>query len=133
GERIMGLVSASPESGLIDKPGGIFVRPGDQISEEDRVLLLTVAGVVLEDSAGTLAEQVERRGRGSAATPPFVPLRLRPPPPSTAVEVPKRDLLFYNGFGGFTRDGREYVMLLQEGKQTPAPWVNVIANPTFGT
>ncbi len=132
-DQIMGLVSASPESSLVDKPGGIFVRRGDQISEEDRVLLMTVARVVLEDSGGTLAEQVERRGRGEAAMPAFAPLRLRQQPPGVAVEVPKRDLVFYNGFGGFTSDGREYVMVLEEGKATPAPWVNVIANPNFGT
>jgi cellobiose phosphorylase len=132
-DQIMGLVSASPESSLIDKPGGIFVRRGDQISQEDRVLLMTVARVVLDDSAGSLGDQIDRRGRGEAATPPFVPLRLRQQPPGVAVEVPRRDLMFFNGFGGFTRDGREYVMLLEDAKATPAPWVNVIANPTFGT
>lgn len=131
-DQIMGLVSAGPEAGMIDKSGGIFARRGDQISDEDRVLLLTVASVVLDDSAGTLAEQVERRGRGDAGMPAFAPLRQRQPP-SVAVEVPRRDLLFYNGFGGFTRDGREYVMLLGDDKITPAPWVNVIANPNFGT
>ena len=40
------------------KPGGIFVRRGEQMSEEDRVLLQTVARVVLFDEAGTLVEQV---------------------------------------------------------------------------
>jgi cyclic beta-1,2-glucan synthetase len=38
-----------------------------------------------------------------------------------------------NGFGGFTRDGHEYVITLQPGQMTPAPWVNVLANPYFGT
>jgi cellobiose phosphorylase len=42
-------------------------------------------------------------------------------------------LIFFNGLGGFTRDGREYIITLQTGESTPAPWANVIANPTFGT
>ena len=47
--------------------------------------------------------------------------------------LPPRDLIFDNGLGGFTRDGHEYVITLQPGQMTPAPWVNVLANPFFGT
>ena len=49
------------------------------------------------------------------------------------VSLPARDLIFRNGFGGFTRGGHEYVITLQPGQMTPAPWVNVLANPNFGT
>src|SRR5207245_2207880 len=48
-------------------------------------------------------------------------------------EVPQRDLAFFNGLGGFTQDGREYVTILSADQTTPAPWVNVIANSEFGT
>ena len=51
----------------------------------------------------------------------------------SASEPPQRDLAFFNGLGGFSRDGREYVIILGPGQTTPAPWVNVIANPQFGT
>ena len=47
--------------------------------------------------------------------------------------LPPRDLIFNNGLGGFTPDGREYVITLERGQMTPAPWVNVLANPSFGT
>ena len=43
------------------------------------------------------------------------------------------ELPYFNSLGGFTPDGREYVIYLGPGTHTPAPWVNVIANPTFGT
>ena len=49
-----------------------------------------------------------------------------PPPPA----LPQ--LEFFNGTGGFDLDGREYVTILQGGQTTPAPWINVIANPSFG-
>lgn len=39
---------------------------------------------------------------------------------------------FFNGFGGFVADGREYEILLQDDNIPPAPWVNVIANENFG-
>ena len=53
--------------------------------------------------------------------------------PAAAVESSRDDLIFFNGLGGFTPDGREYVVTIAPGQVTPAPWVNVLANPTFGT
>jgi len=129
-DTIMDLVAASPEAALVDKPGGIFVRRGEQMSEEDRALMQTVARVILVDDAGTLLEQVERRGRTELSIPLLKPTRRRE---RSRAEMPTRDLAFFNGLGGFSRDGREYVMLLGSGRTTPAPWVNVIANPHFGT
>jgi cyclic beta-1,2-glucan synthetase len=131
-DAILDLIAASPEAALIDKPGGVFVRRGEAISDEDRTLLQTVARVVLFDDAGSLAEQVERRGRGEVAIPTLRPTRKQSEPGPVA-ELARRDLAYFNGLGGFSRDGREYVTLLRAGQTTPAPWVNVIANPQFGT
>ena len=47
--------------------------------------------------------------------------------------LPFMELNYFNSLGGFTPDGREYAIYLGPGTNTPAPWVNVIANPTFGT
>ena len=38
-----------------------------------------------------------------------------------------------NGIGGFTPDGREYVVVLEGDRETPLPWSNVLANAEFGT
>ncbi len=53
---------------------------------------------------------------------------------TTAPRLSRRrpKLEFFNGFGGFANAGREYVTILGEGPWTPAPWINVIANPAFG-
>jgi len=131
-DTIMDVIAASPEASLVDKPGGVFVRRGEQMSEEDRALLQTVARVVLLDDAGSLVEQLERRGRSEVTVPALRPGRRRPEP-ALAVAVPRRELTFFNGLGGFSPDGREYITILAPGKTTPAPWVNVIANPQFGT
>ena len=131
-DAIVDLVAASPEASLVDRPGGIFIRRGEQMSEEDRALLQTVARIVLLDDGGTLAEQVERRGRADVSIPPLKPVRRLGEAP-IPYESPQRDLAFFNGLGGFSHDGREYVMILAAGQTTPAPWVNVIANAQFGT
>ncbi len=43
------------------------------------------------------------------------------------------EVQFYNGWGGFSRDGKEYTMLIEGDRHLPAPWINVLANPSFGT
>ena len=132
-EQIMGLIAAGVEANVAERPGGIFVRPVDQISNEDQVLLKTVARAVINDNLGPLADQVNRRAHG-AALPPLLPLTRSPgqgAPPAAAFA--RNDLPFFNGIGGFTPDGREYIIMTAGGQKTPAPWVNVLANPHFGT
>ena len=68
-----------------------------------------------------------RAGRGPAAAPDSPQLQ-----PGGRPSTARRDLEFFNGLGGFAADGREYVTILGEGQWTPAPWINVIANPSFG-
>jgi cellobiose phosphorylase len=149
-EQIMGLIAAGIEAHVMDRPGGIFVRRAEQISEEDRILFQSVARAIVTDSRGTLAEQINRRGfierRVSRAEQidrrGFIERRVsrlvatrtrRAETPAAAVESPRHDLIFFNGLGGFTLDGREYVITTAHGHVTPTPWVNVLANPHFGT
>jgi cyclic beta-1,2-glucan synthetase len=126
------LVRTHSESWL-NRRGGIFILNADQMGEADRVLLETAARIVLDGSHGTLAEQLEPLHRQPTRLPPFTPTLpeskdVEPTPPLAR----PTGLLFDNGLGGFSGDGREYVIYLEPGQWTPAPWINVIANPTFG-
>ena len=137
-EQIMGLIASGVEAHVIDRPGGIFVRPAEQISDEDRVLVQSVARAIISDRRGTLGEQINRRALIDGRAPHLNLPRLRPSrthrvEPAAAGAPPRRDLLFDNGLGGFTPDGSEYVITLAPGQATPAPWVNVLANAHFGT
>jgi cellobiose phosphorylase len=130
-EQIMGLIAGGVEAHVIDRPGGIFVRQGGQISQEDRVLLQSVARVVLDDGRGTLAEQVARKLPPERRTAPLLPTQPHRAEAVTAIAV--SELALFNGVGGFTPDGREYVIAAPAGVRPPAPWVNVLANPRFGS
>jgi cyclic beta-1,2-glucan synthetase len=142
-----------------ERPGGIVVRKVAHLSDTDRTLLLAAARVVLVGENGPLAQQtdiLERR--------PPLPHRLSaaglPDGKATAHEAPRprpTDLLFDNGTGGFSADGREYLItgkpipggqpvvtpecpsnrpgpvhLTVPMRTPPSPWVNVIANRDFG-
>jgi cellobiose phosphorylase len=131
-DQIQGLVNADAGNQSYQKPGKIFVRSADQVSPEDRILFESVARVVINDSKGTLAEQVNRIY--VEKTPlPFLPTSpLQAETFSGNLSLPG-DLLFDNGIGGFAPDGKEYKILTGKNRTTPAPWVNVIANPELGT
>ncbi len=119
---------ASDQADEID--GSIFMLRADLLSAEEQALLLTAARAVLVAGQGSLIEQLNKPGnhdKSSVSTPS----RSRR---STfeAVKIPVPELQFFNGLGGFSRDGHEYITVLNSGQNTPAPWVNVVANPHFG-
>ncbi|MFA6567575.1 MAG: glucoamylase family protein [Victivallales bacterium] len=131
-DEITGMISSDSEAQMLDQHGGVFIRTTDQIPEEDRSLLQAAARVYMTDRSGTFTEQVERKFRSEAKMSRFVPKR-SVPPREEDIPITRTDLIFFNGYAGFTRDGREYVIILAPGVVTPAPWVNVLANSSFGS
>jgi cellobiose phosphorylase len=132
-DMIMGLIASGIDAQSIDRPGGIFVRPLEGIAPEDRILLQTVARAVLSDERGTLADQLKRGAISPLRMPPLLAdSRGEYEEAGPATRLP-HGLQLENGLGGFSADGREYVIVTGEGKRTPAPWSNVLANPQFGT
>ena len=132
-EQILGLIAAGVEAHFVDRPGGIFVRHAEQISSEDRVLFESVARAIIVDTRGTLADQINRRMPAEARIPQLVPTRAYRPQGAKEIAAPEAGLILFNGIGGFSPDGCEYVVAPGTGNVTPAPWVNVLANPRFGT
>ena len=100
-ETILDRITASPDVGLLDKPGGVFLRRGEQIPEEDRLLLLAAARVVLTNDEGTFREQVEPPRRLESAIP-LLPTTRRFENDGIVEATERQDLTFFNGLGGFT-------------------------------
>ncbi|MCD6526728.1 MAG: glycosyl transferase [Desulfuromonas sp.] len=124
------LIQSRPIFSGSDNPGKIFLRNVSQIPEEDLRLFKAVARFFLVATRGTLTKQLGASSKKTLLPNPLIP--------STNLRIPSTplaelELKFNNGFGGFSRDGREYVITLESEFNTPAPWVNVMANPTFGT
>jgi cyclic beta-1,2-glucan synthetase len=120
--------SAGPHAGF-GLHGNVYILRADRVTATQRDVLQSVARVVLSSRRGTLADQVARAQRPDAA-PPAQPRRAAVAPTGVTARRPALEL--FNGLGGFERDGREYVTVLAEGRWTPAPWINVIANAGFG-
>jgi len=108
--------------------GAVFTLRADMMHADARTLLQSVARVALIARRGPIAAQLARLRAPLAAS-----VRRRPPAPqSLPPAAPPPALEFFNGLGGFDQDGREYMVVLNAGQRTPAPWINVIANPGFG-
>ncbi|MEO8443377.1 MAG: glucoamylase family protein [Gammaproteobacteria bacterium] len=111
--------------------GSVYLLRTDLIAAETRARLSSVARVQIVAQRGSLADQLDRSRKPAANRVRALPRKA--PPGVGAVTAPEpKDLEFYNGLGGFAADGSEYVTLLGPGQSTPAPWINVVANPAFG-
>ncbi|WP_206377553.1 glucoamylase family protein [Sphingobium sp. TB-6] len=130
-ETTLRTSQARPPASAEGLTGQVFILRADLVSAETSALLASVARVRLTGDGGGLAEQLNR------IKAPIPPLRTdrrtaaqtAPSQPDTEAGAP---LEYFNGIGGFADDGREYVITLGPGQSTPAPWINVIANPNFG-
>jgi cellobiose phosphorylase len=128
---IIGLISPSITIDMRERPGGIFIRNSEQISNEDRILFQTISRVIISDSAGSLEEQVNKRAKTKLLAPSLITQKIPGHYPDIAPS--SEELQFNNGMGGFSSSGKEYVITTDKTKLTALPWCNVIANPNFGT
>jgi cyclic beta-1,2-glucan synthetase len=129
-ETLARMSQSRPRPGAHSVRGSVFVLRADLISDQTRKLLLAVARVVLVARHGGLADQLDRVRKpvGIASLPVKDTSRAE----AAASGNAGHDLEFFNGLGGFAAQGHEYVTHLGPGQSTPAPWINVIANPHFG-
>jgi cyclic beta-1,2-glucan synthetase len=136
-DTLIKMVENSPEQGWMDRPGGVFVRRGDLMPEEDRTLLQAAARVTMLASDGLLREQLKHTSIPSEPPPGRAVAKEgagRARPREISAVLPQPDLEFFNGCGGFAAGGRQYVVNAhaQRRQLPPAPWVNVVANASFG-
>ena len=144
GEQLAQLIDGGPWSAWKGQPGGVFSLAAETLSEAEKILLRTVARALLTGDGGTLAQQLNQASAEPPEpwTQPVEPARApfyRDPMDKASIDraaeppLEPPPLMLENGLGGFTRDGREYVVVLDGDHETPLPWINVLANPHFGS
>jgi len=128
-EQIMSLINTMAAT---EHAGGIYVRVAEQMPQEDRILLQSVARVILSDRHGSLKEQVNRRHLVPIAMKALTINQNISRKNTEQISLPAQ-LQFYNDFGGFNEEGNEYCIYFSADQPTPAPWINILANPNFGS
>ena len=129
------LISRLQREQWLNQRGGIFILYADQLKMEERNLLQTAARFIVKGEHGSLSNQIPEYSIPVYHLPEFIPSKTMEET-SERIDQKQPDRLehlqFFNGYGGFSKDGREYVIELPPGKFTPAPWVNVIGYQNFG-
>jgi cyclic beta-1,2-glucan synthetase len=139
-ERIHHLINVMDSINWINQRGGLFVLTASQMQEAQLRLLKTAANVALDFKTRNLKDHLRHAKAIAPHLPPFVPTG--EPKKFEVEDQIKRpsDLVLDNGIGGFTADGKEYQIFLEDypklahkiGQVTPAPWINVVSNENFG-
>jgi cellobiose phosphorylase len=141
GEAVARLRTQLSQTGgvgeMLGKPGGVFLLGAAEVSAADALLLAAAARVVFRAGRGSLATQLNLRSAAAAPLPPQLAAGSLAAEPASLPAGPPEGVSFWNGIGGFTQDGREYVILIDGAAPggpalPPAPWANVLANPGFG-
>jgi cyclic beta-1,2-glucan synthetase len=132
--QLAALLDNGPWRAWNHQKGGAFLLRADRMGEAERLLLTAVAHAVLSGDRGDLAAQLEHASIHWPApeAPDLVPTRPASAP-GVKPQVDLPPLALPNGLGGFSKDGREYLVVQEGETETPLPWANVIANPGFGT
>ena len=125
-------IAMSGEGGVLEKPGGVFVRRADSLSAEETALLRTTARIhVLCDGIG-LGEIIATNIVSYEAIAPASPVTVRHADPVDAgpgeADASPEPA---NGYGGLT-DAGNFEVDVAGGRLPPAPWANIIANPSIG-
>lgn len=139
------IICASQTYDVMNRHKDVFIINANNIPSEDIHLFYAVARLVFKGNGGTMKEQMQslqdkgfpvlRKTVEKTSNGNIIPIHAwngTKEPSSAERGTAENELQFYNGLGGFGRDGREYVIHLEKGQMTPAPWVNIISNQEFG-
>ena len=130
-EKVLSVISDTHATGMLGMRGGIHLIAGDQMSAALRRGVEAAAFVVLHDENKSLRQVLDRAIEVRYQLPLLLPEPQVAHPPVSAVVRPD-NLLFDNGYGGFDPANGDYLIHLDPGVSTPAPWCNILANEDFG-
>lgn len=139
-DNLRDVIAMGHARDLLNRAGGVFLLQKGHVPPEDVTLLCAVARIIFSGEGGSCSVQVRKKGKllTENITCPIEEDRI------TQIQemihedddalgiLPTHNLQFANGYGGFSEDGQAYVIELHNGKNTPLPWINVIANAKFG-
>jgi len=130
-ERLQELVAVSHARELVDKPGGVYIRQSANMPDDDLNLLLTAARLVINAENGCIADHLMIENLSCKASMLVTGETDYKLDDVQEIEPPE-NLIYQNNMGGFSQDGKEYIIYLKRWESTPMPWSNIIANEYFG-
>ncbi len=115
----------------------IFILNQKEMTESDIRTIRDKAKLIFEAKNGGLKVNLEELEEREKVKIPKEKVKIKTDFPITDEQENKlinmEELKYYNGFGGFSENGREYIIEVTKNRKTPRPWANIISNQEFGT
>jgi cyclic beta-1,2-glucan synthetase len=129
---ILEIIAKCKEVSRINRYNGIYILEKNGLTSREQTVLLYKSRVVIPAAAVSLTDvmsDVFEEIQSKRHLPKIAVDRFA----GNADRLELPELRFFNGFGGFSENGKEYIMIHERDKRPPLPWINVISNPHFGT
>lgn len=130
-DAVRDLISSSHARDKQNEAGGVFLHSKATIAEEDIDLFIAIARLVIDSKNGSVFKQISIEGNDLTKDIEMLSVDNKEYISNPyKFELPK--LEYFNDIGGFSPDGKSYIIVLKDYQDTPAPWINVISNGSFG-
>ncbi len=132
-EGIHNIISNKGLEYMLNTKGGIYVL--SNIKKEDKKIISLYSKIVLDAQNGNLNLQLNDIEDGipkiyTEKNNEKIELLNEP---KVENQLNSNSLLYYNEYGGFSQDGKEYCLRINKENNTPTIWSNIMANDKFGT
>ncbi len=124
---------------LKNQRGGIFTLNKGEIDKKDIELLEFLAQIIIDSDKGGLKNNIkeveENYLEKQENVAQEVASLLLPEEDKEDIDILKNqeDLKYYNEYGAFSADGKEYWMRMNQENRLPTVWSHILANEKFGT
>ena len=129
-----------------NKKGGIFNISKNEITKKDEEILKLRSDLIIDASKGNLTnilrdieeEYIEyirsKKEKNNLKIKDNIEQKninnLEIPKVNSPINIEKT--IYYNGYGGFDKNGKEYVIRINKDNKLKNVWSNILANPNFG-
>ena len=119
--------------------GGIFTLVKGEIDKEDINLLELISCVSIDSNKGGLENNIKDLEEEYLDKYKLVPenesINILQDDEDEDIDILRNNdkLKYYNEYGGFSEDGKEYLIKVNKENRLPTVWANIMANEKFGT
>ncbi|MBC2399085.1 GH36-type glycosyl hydrolase domain-containing protein [Clostridium tetanomorphum] len=129
-ESILDIINSSHARDIQNRLGGVFLYNKSTMAEEYIKFIMSICRLIIDGEKGGITAHIRKNENLNYDIKLLKHNEISFNDKGQEIEIPK--LNYFNSLGGFTDTGDKYVIVLEDYKNTPAPWINVISNGNFG-
>ena len=137
-EEIENIISNSNMSYMKNQKGGIFELNKNEIDKKDENLIKCVSEIIIDGSKGNLKNAILELEEEYLEKTKIIEKQeeiyeIEEENKTTIDILEKHELKYFNEYGGFSSDGKEYLIKVNKENRLPTVWSHIMANEKFGT